>query len=123
MVDEEHEADRSDPDELEGVPDEQHDQQVEPAGAAVIDDRGADRGGVEVGHGQEHRGDAPLEAASGADGVDEQVGGCVAEYAVASRAERDRCAEHRGSHFPRHSATVFRRGGGYEPSALEGAVP
>lgn len=62
---------------------------MEPAGAALVDDRGADRGDVEVGHGQEHRGDAPLEAAPGADGVEQQVGGCVAEYAVASCAERD----------------------------------
>ena len=117
------EAAGSDPEHLEGVPDEEQDQQVEPAGAAVVDDRGADRCRVEVDPGEQHRGDAPFEAASGADGVDEQVGGCVAEYAVASCAECDRCAEHRGSLFPRHSATVFRRGGGYEPSALEGTVP
>lgn len=95
MVDEEHEADRSDPDELEGIPGEQQDQQVEPAGTVVVDDRGAGRCRVEVNPGEQHRGDAPLHAASGADGVDEQVGGCVAEYAVASCAERDRCAKHR----------------------------
>lgn len=53
------EADWSDPEELEGIPDEQQDQQVQPAGAAVVDDRGADRGGIEVGHGQQHGGDAP----------------------------------------------------------------
>ena len=117
------EADRYDPEELAGIPDEQQGQQVQPVGAATVDDRGADPGGVEVGSGQEHGGDAPFEAASGADGVEHQVGGCVAEYAVASCAERDRCAEHCGSLFPRHSATAFRRGGGYEPSALEGAVP
>ena len=57
-----------------------------------------------------------------ADGVGQQVGGCVTEYAVASCAERPRFAEHCGS-LPYHSATVFRRGGGYEASALEGAIP
>lgn len=62
---------------------------MEPAGATLVDDRGADRGDVEAGHGQEHRGDAPFESASGADGVGQQVGGCAAEYAVASCAERD----------------------------------
>ena len=36
----ERETDGSDPEELEGVPDEQQDQQVQPAGTAVIDDRG-----------------------------------------------------------------------------------
>ena len=116
-------GERSAPEKLEGIPDKQQDQQVERVWTAVVDDRGADRGGVEVGHGQDYRGEAPFEAAPGVDSVEQQVGGCVAEYAVASCAERHRCAEHRGSLFPRHSATVFRREGSYEPSALEGAVP
>lgn len=92
-------TDGADPEELEGVPDENQDHQVEPAGAAVVDDRGADRRGVEVDPGEQHRGDAPLEAASGADGVEQQVGGCVAEYAIASCAERHGRAEHCGSVF------------------------
>lgn len=78
-MDELDDADGSDPEEPEGVPDEQQDQQVEPAGAAVVNDRGADRGGVEVDHGEQHRGDAPFQAPASADGVEQQVGGCVAE--------------------------------------------
>lgn len=83
------EADGADPEEFEGVPDGQQDQQVEPARTAVVDDRGADRCRVEVDLREEHGGDTPLQAASGAAGIEQQVGGCVAEYAVASCAERD----------------------------------
>lgn len=68
-----------------GIPEEQQGQQVEPASAAAVDDRGADHGGVEVGYPQEHGGDAPFATAPGADGVEQQVCGYVAEYAVQQR--------------------------------------
>lgn len=55
-VDQLDEADGADPELLEGIPvegipDGQQDQEVEPAGAPVADDHGADRRGVEVGRG------------------------------------------------------------------------
>ena len=113
------EADGADPEHLEGVPDRQQNQQVEPAGTAVVGDRGADRRSVDVGHGEEHRGDAPLEAAPGTDRAQQQVRGRVPEQAVASLLRFMDVRSIAGL-FPRHSATVFRRGGGYEPSAREG---
>lgn len=70
---------------LWGIPEEQQDQQVEPASAAAVDDRGADHGGIEVGYPQEHGGDAPFATAPGADGAEQQVCGYVAEYAVQQR--------------------------------------
>lgn len=63
------EADGSDPEHLERVPDAQDDQEVEPARPAVLDERPADGGGVEVGGGEEHARQAPFQAASGAERV------------------------------------------------------
>lgn len=72
--DEHDEAGGADPEHLEGVPDEQDDEQVEPAGAAVLDELPADGGGVEVGGGEEHARQTPFQPASGADRVAQDVG-------------------------------------------------
>jgi len=75
--DQQDEADGADPKHLEGVPDKQDHEDVEPSRPASVEDSGADSCGVEVGRGQEHRGGAPLEAAAGTDRVEQDVGGRV----------------------------------------------
>lgn len=61
--DDQFEADRVDLEELQGVPDEQQDEQSEPAWAAVVGDCGADRRSVEVDPGEQHGGDTSLHVA------------------------------------------------------------
>jgi hypothetical protein len=69
----EDEADWSHEEQLEAVPQQQEEHQVEPFAPAVIDEGGAVGGGEEVDTAEEHRGDTPFQAASGADFVEEDV--------------------------------------------------
>lgn len=67
------EADGTDPEHLERVPDAQNDQEMEPARSAVFDEFAADGGAIEVGAGEEHRGYAPFQAATSVDRVAQDV--------------------------------------------------
>lgn len=68
---------------LHGVPDAQEEREVQPSRHASLDEIPEDGCGEEIRDGEEHRGDSPFEAASGADGVEEPVGGHVASQEVA----------------------------------------
>ncbi len=69
------EADGADPEHLERVPDAQNDQEMEPARSAGSDEFAADGGTIEVWDCEEHRRDAPFKAATGVDGVAQDVRG------------------------------------------------
>lgn len=81
--DQEDETDGSHDEDFQGVPAEQEHQEVEPAGAAVGDEVGADARCEQVGRGQEHRWDAPAQAVAGADRIEQDVGGHAAPQEVA----------------------------------------
>lgn len=72
-TEQENQADRTHEDQLHGVPDAQQDQEVQPSGPASLDEVPEDGRGQEARDHEEHRGDAPLEAASGADRVEKPV--------------------------------------------------
>ncbi|MPM29467.1 hypothetical protein SDC9_76007 [bioreactor metagenome] len=56
---------------------------MEPSWGAVFDEGGAPEGDGQVGAGQEHRGDAPLQSLPGADQVEHDVARHVATQEVA----------------------------------------
>src|SRR5699024_78173 len=67
-------ADRAEPEHLERVPDAEDDQEVKPARPTDLKELEADRGGVEVGFGEEHHWNAPFQAASGVARIAQDVG-------------------------------------------------
>ena len=81
-TDEVGEADRPNPGELESVPDAHEGEDVEPAGRTTLGEQGVQARDEEVEHGEEHRGDTPLEAAPRADGVEQDVRGHVPAHEV-----------------------------------------
>lgn len=74
---------RSNHDELERIPDADKSNYVEPAGRSPVDEHSADTRGEKVRNGEEHRGQAPLEPAAGANRVEENVGGHESAHEVA----------------------------------------
>ena len=108
-------------DELEGVPAAQECKQVEPAGAAVFDEAAEVGRGEEVWGGEEHRGDAPFEAAAGADRVEGDVGGHVPAQVVPDAGAQ--CPEQSDHGRASHQDVLLRRGGRNMMSGPEGTVP
>lgn len=101
-----YQADRPQCEELQCVPEAEEDEEVEPSGVAVCDEGREGTRCQEVGHGEEHRGDAPFESSSRSDGVEENVGGHVAAQECAGvDAEGPELADHDGSPLLRGLAT------------------
>ena len=92
---EQDDADGAHDEELQGVPDEQDHEDIQPSGSAVFDEVGADARSEEVGAGEEHRGDTPLEASPGADCVEESVRRHVAAQEIAGV---DACCPEQSDH-------------------------
>jgi len=110
-ADRQEEADRSHEEEVETVPEQQGEGEVDPLGPSVADESDADCGGEEVGGSEEHRGDAPLQSASGADLVKEDVGRHdPSEEDAGFDAEVPEGDEHGGLTFIHTDCTDDRRG-------------
>lgn len=73
QVEQRYEAYRPHSDELEGVPNQDDREGEEPSGRSAVDQRREERGRVEIGDREEHRWDAPLEAAARAEPVERDV--------------------------------------------------
>lgn len=86
-----HKRHRVDPKHLEGVPGEQDHQCVEPAGAVVIEDRGADRSGVEEHCGQADGEQEPPESMTTVGADQQDVGRRVPEQPVADAENGGEC--------------------------------
>ena len=96
-------TDGSHDDELRCVPQAQEEDEVEPSGAAILDECGEGARGQEVGHGEEHRRHAPLESSPGANCVEEDVGGHVtAQECAGVDAEGPELADHDEGSSHRH---------------------
>lgn len=90
-------ADGPHDDEFHRVPQAQEHQEIEPTWGAIGDEGGADARRQQVGRGEEHRGDTPLQASPCADGIEEDVGGHVAAQECAGvDAEDPELADHDG---------------------------
>lgn len=104
-------ADGSHDDELHRVPQAQEDEEVEPSGSVVCDEGREGTRRQEVGHGEEHGGDAPFQSSAGADGVEEDVAGHVAAQECAGvDAEGPELTDHDGvsSHMRDGSSEAVR---------------
>ena len=94
-ADEQDDTDQAHDEELERIPAEQEHEEVQPARAAALDQRDAVVRCEEVRDREEHREDAPLQAAAGADRVERDVGGHVTPQVVAGvGAERPEQSDH-----------------------------
>src|SRR5699024_3365256 len=70
---------------------------MQPTWGTVSEGVGADARDQQVGHGEEHRGDAPLQVGSAADRIEQPIGRHVAAQVVAGvAAERPGQADHGG---------------------------
>jgi hypothetical protein len=79
-------ATRADEGELRRIPNEREHEEVEPPRSTVSKEVGADLHKKQVGNGQEHRRDTPLEIAPGSDRGEQAIGRCVAEGDVGANA-------------------------------------
>src|SRR5690606_36130059 len=107
---EQYEAPRSKEEELQCIPQREEEHHVEPFAPALLDEPGAGDCDQQVDDAEEHRGDSPFEAASGAQLVEEDVGGHPAaqEHAGVDAGVPESVQEHDvGLTFARRTIAVW----------------